>query len=300
MLRPVEMAFEPKGRMLPIEQLLPLRKLASDTRKSEKYKRIAASMRELGLIEPLIVYPQPGQRDQYLLLDGLIRLDILKSEGATEAFCLVATDDEAYTYNHKVNQLTAIQEHFMIMKAVDNGVPDERIATTLSVNVAAIRKKMNLLDGICPEAVSLLKDKRISGPALREIKRVVPMRQIEMAELMIAAHNYSSSYAKCLYTATPADQRLEPDSAPVADGLSPEDRAKMEREMQEMRRNFKVIEETHGDNVLRLVLGVGYLRNLLNNARVVRFLSSRYSDILEQFQKIVESPELTIGASAEG
>lgn len=300
MLRTVEMAFEREGRMLPLEQLLPLRKLPNSTRTTEKYKRIAASVRELGLIEPLIVYAQPGQRDQYMLLDGLIRLDILQHNGATEAFCLIATDDEAYTYNHKVNQLTAIQEHFMIMKAVENGVPDERIAATLSVNVAAIRKKMNLLDGVCPEAVSLLKDKRISAPALREVKRVVPMRQIEMAELMIAAHNYSSSYAKCLYTATPPDQRLEAESGPPADGLSPEDRARMEREMQEMRRNFKVIEETHGDNVLRLVLGVGYLRNLLNNARVVRFLSSRYGDILTEFQKIVDAPELDTGTAVDG
>jgi hypothetical protein len=188
----------------------------------------------------------------------------------------------------------------MIMKAVDNGVPDERIATTLSVNVAAIRKKMNLLDGICAEAVSLLKDKRVSASALREIKRVIPMRQIEMAELLIAANNYASSYAKCLYTATPTNQRLDTEQKLPSHGLSTEDQSRMEREMHEMRRNFKIIEETHGDNVLRLVLGVGYLRNLLNNARVVRFLSNRYSDILAEFQKVVDAPELDSGAAAEG
>ena len=299
MPRQVEMAFERQGRILPVEQLLPLHKLPSGIRTTEKYKRIAASVRELGLIEPLVVYSQPGQRDQYLLLDGLIRLDILKSQGATETFCLIATDDDAYTYNQKVNQLTAIQEHFMIMKAVENGVPDGRIAATLNVNVTSIRNKMNLLDGICPEAVSLLKDKRVAAQALREMKRVTPMRQIEMAELMIAAHNYSSSYAKCLFTATSADQRLETEMQPPADGLSPEDRARMTREMQEMRQNFKIIEETHGDNVLRLVLGIGYLRNLLNNARVVRFLSHYYADILGEFQKVIESPQIDAGEEAQ-
>jgi hypothetical protein len=34
---------------------------------------------------------------------------------------LIATDDEGFTYNHKVNRLTAIQEHFMILRALKNG-----------------------------------------------------------------------------------------------------------------------------------------------------------------------------------
>src|SRR5208282_2675247 len=63
-------------------------------------------------------------------------------------------------YNHKVNPLTAIQEHFMIMEAIRNGVWEERIAKTLDVDVAAIRRKRDLLEGICPEAVQLLKEKR--------------------------------------------------------------------------------------------------------------------------------------------
>lgn len=281
-----------------MDQLLPLRQLPASMRHTEKYQRIVASIRELGLIEPLIVHPQRGRRDQYLLLDGLIRLDILKLQGTAEAFCLLATDDEAYTYNHKVNQVTPIQEHFMIIRAINNGVPDTRLASTLNVNVEAIRRKMNLLDGICPEAVSLLKDKRVSAAVLREVKKVVPMRQIEMAELMIAANNYTSSYARCLCTATPAEQQVVSGRPHQDNGLAAEDRSRMEREMQEMRRNFKVIEETHGENVLNLVLAVGYLRNLLNNARVVRFLSQRYADILAEFQRIIESPDLN-GASLQ-
>lgn len=65
----------------------------------------------------------------------------------------------------------------------------------ISVDVAAIRRKRDLLDGICPEAVQLLKDKRASAGAFREMRKVKPMRQIEMAELMVAANNFSGSYA---------------------------------------------------------------------------------------------------------
>jgi len=294
MLQSVEKAFEPKGLMLPIDRLLPLRKLPASIRSTEKYKRIAASIRELGLIEPLIVYPQGGKGGLYSVLDGLIRLDVLKGQGDTQVFCLVATTNESFTYNHKVNQVTPIQEHFMILKAIQNGVPESRIATTLNIDVAAVQQKMNLLEGICPEAVTLLKTLRISAVALREFKRVVPMRQIVMAELMISAHNCSLSYAKCLYAATPPEERLDAGQTPDNDGLTPEDRTRMEREMQEMRRNFGIIEETHGENVLHLVVAVGYLKNLLNNARVVRLLSNKYSEILAEFQKIIESPELDV------
>jgi hypothetical protein len=219
----------------------------------------------------------------------------MKRQGVTEALCLIATDDEAYTYNHKVNRLAPIQEHFMIMKALEHGVPEHRIAATLDVNVAAIRQKQNLLTGICPEAVELMKTRSVAAATLRELKRVVPLRQIEMAEIMISSNNFTTSYAKCLYAATREDQKLATEKPGDEHGISSDDRARMEQEMRDMLRNFKSIEETHGENVLHLVLAVGYLKELLNNARVVRFLSKRHTDILAEFQKIVEAPELDVG-----
>jgi len=50
-------------------------------------------------------------------------------------------------------------------------------------------------------------------------------------------------------------------------GFSPGDIARMEHESE-----FKLIEEIHGKNTLNLVLVVGYLRKLLDNARIVRHL----------------------------
>ncbi len=297
-MRKVSIAFEPQGIMLPLAQLLPLRRLSPSVRGSEKYKCIMASIKEVGLIEPLIVFPQKDTPNQYLLLDGTLRADILNSLGETEAFCLKATDDEAFTYNHKVNQLSPIQEHFMIMKALGNGVSEERIAATLNVDVPAIRRKRDLVTGICPEAVNLLKDRRVSPAALRELKRVVPLRQIEMAELMTAANNCTASYAKCLYAGTPEDQRL-PDQEPEEDrGLASEDVARMQREMATLHRDIKVVEESHGENVLNLVLSVGYVRKLLGNSRIERYLRNHHADILAEIEKILEAPELDNAAPA--
>jgi ParB-like chromosome segregation protein Spo0J len=291
MSHPVTLACGRDILLIPINNILPVKKLPVGIRKTEKYRRIEATVREIGIIEPLIVYPQ-DDANHYILLDGHLRLDILKELGEKTVECLVAMDDEGFTYNHHVNQVSAIQEHFMIMEAIRRGVPEERIAKTLNVDVYAIRRKRDLLDGICPEAVQLLKEKRAVAGSFREMRKVKPMRQIEMAELMIAANKFSAQYAQCLLAATPKDQLLEPEKPKEIRGLSPEDMSRMEREMENLSRDLRSIEDTHGQNTLNLVVVVGYLKKLLDNARVVRFLAQHHEEFLTEFQKIIESKSL--------
>src|SRR5688500_9955036 len=111
--------------MIPVDQIIPTRKLADHLRRTSKYQSILASIREIGIIEALAVFPQtaPSSENQsrYLLLDGHLRLEALKDLGAKAALCLVSTDDEGFTYNRQVNRLSTIQEHFMIRRAIDRG-----------------------------------------------------------------------------------------------------------------------------------------------------------------------------------
>jgi hypothetical protein len=65
--------------------------------------------------------------------------------------------------------------------------------------------------------------------------------------------------------------------------------------MESLSRDFRAIEEVHGQNVLNLVLIAGYLKKLLDNARVVRYLSQNYLEILDEFQKIAELRSLGEG-----
>jgi hypothetical protein len=66
----------------------------------------------------------------------------------------------------------------------------------------------------------------------------------------------------------------------------------MQRELANVRQDLKLIEESHGDNVLNLVVVVGYLRSLVANSRVLKFLGQHYAAILTKFQKIIQAPEL--------
>lgn len=293
MKKAVKMAFKPEVIEVAIEDIQPLKTIKASIKKTAKYRQVLTSVREVGIIEHLVVYRLKGAAKKFLLLDGHLRMDVLKFLGQKTVHCLVATDDEGFTYNHKISRLSAIQEHSMILKAVDKGVSEERIARALDVDVSFIRRKRNLLDGIDGEAVDLLKDKQISPIALRVLSRVMPERQIEMCELMIAAHNYTVPFTKALLAATPNNQFKESQKKKKMEGLSSEEMARMEKETEGLANDIKLVKESYGKDMLNLVLACGYLSRMLENGKVVRFLSSHYPDILGEFQKIIEATSLS-------
>lgn len=298
MNRHVILACQSEIVTIPVTKLLPLKKLSASLTSGRKYLCIAASIREIGVIEPLIVYPQQRTEGIYILLDGHIRLHVLKEMGHRDVDCLIAHDDEAFTYNHKVNRLSPIQEHFMILKAISSGVSEKRIAEALHVNIASIRKKRDLLEGVCPEAVELLKNYPARSQAIREMRRVKPIRQIEMAEMMKTFNNFTSGYAKCLVAATSEELLIDAKKSKHAYGLSLEDLTRIEREMESLNQDFKSIEETHGKTVLDLTVVLSYLKKLLENSRVSRYLSTNYPEIFIEFQNLVKTRTLVEATEA--
>jgi ParB-like chromosome segregation protein Spo0J len=284
----VKMAFEGAELRVAIAHIQPLKLVSSAIKKTQKYAQIAASIREVGIVEPPVVARDHSESGKYLLLDGHLRIDVLKDMGETEVTCLVSTDDEAFTYNKRVNRLAMIQEHRMILKAVQRGVPEDRIAKALNVDVQSIVRKRRLLEGICPEVAEILKDKHIAINTFTELRKMVPLRQIEAAELMVAMNKYTISYAKSLLAATQQSQLVEADKPKRVRGLSDEQMAMMERESVSLEREFKIAEKSYGTDHLDLVLTNGYLGKLLGNARVVRYLAQHQGDILNEFQRLAE------------
>ncbi|MGE3993851.1 plasmid partitioning protein RepB C-terminal domain-containing protein [Pseudorhodoplanes sp.] len=284
----VRMAFEEVGQRILISSIQPLRIVAPNVKKTPKYAQIAASIQEVGIIEPPIVARDRSEAGKFLLLDGHLRVEILKEMGETEVACLISTDDEAFTYNRRVSRIAIVQEHKMILNAVERGVPEERIAKALNVNVAGIRKKRRLLEGICPEAVELLKDKHVPINSFTEIRKMTPMRQMEASELMVAMNKYSITYARSLVAATPQDQLIESAKQKVIKGLTENQIALMERESTNLEREFKMAEQSYGVDHLDFVLAKGFLGALLGNARVVRYLTQHHREILSEFEKIAE------------
>ena len=178
----------------------------------------------------------------------------------------------------------------MILQAVKRGASEDRIARALNVNVDAIRRKRNLLKGICPEVAELLRDKHVPINCFAELRRLKPMRQLRAAEMMVAMNRYSVSYVKSIVAATPADQFIE-GRKPVARGLTREQLDLMAQESERLDQEVKVIEKCYGEDHLDLVLATAYVASLLENARVVRYLARSHPGILAEFQKMTEVPK---------
>ncbi|MGY4227812.1 hypothetical protein ACVMIH_005173 [Bradyrhizobium sp. USDA 4503] len=285
----VRMGFEERTLTVRLADIQPLKLVSEEVKRSAKYRQIAASIAEIGLVEPPVVARSRDASGKFLLLDGHLRLEVLKDSGLVEIECLVSTEDEAFTYNKRVNRIAIIQEHRMILKAIEKGVSEARIAKALNVDVASIRRRRKLLDGICAEAVELLKEKHLTLNTFSELRKLAPIRQIEAAELMIAMNNFSNSYVRSLVVATPRGQLASGYTPRQPKGLSDEQVALMERESASLAREFKVAEQTYGTDHLDLVLAVGYLSKLLRNGKVVGYLAKHFQELLFEFQRITES-----------
>lgn len=193
--------FEPSLAVLPVSALLPLKTVPEAIKQTIKYKQIAKSVTEIGIIEPLVVARWKDQGGRYLLLDGHMRYAALVDMAAAEVQCLIAADDEAYTYNKRINRLATVQEHLMIVRAIERGVSEDKLANALNLDVKAIKRRRMLLVGVCPEVVELLKDKSVNPITFEVLRKMKPMRQIDAAELMSTAGNYTASYANALLAA---------------------------------------------------------------------------------------------------
>lgn len=298
MTSPIEIAFERDYLKIPLDNLVPSKSNPKNVRATTKFQQIVDSIKDVGLVEPIAVHPIRGDKGRYLVLDGHLRLLVLKDQGETEVECLIATDDEAFTYNKRINRISSVQEHYMILKAVKNGVSEKRIAAALGINVETIRRKRSLLDGICPEVVEMVKHKSFPVETARVLRKLTPIRQIEVAELMMAANNMSVSYAKALYMATNPSQ-LRDKTKKTINGLSEVEREKMEREMESIQRDVRAVEENYGVNMLRLVVASGYIGRLLENKAVTGYLNRHHRDLLEQLLVIQDSIDADVGIAAE-
>jgi DNA invertase Pin-like site-specific DNA recombinase len=99
-------------------------------------------------------------------------------------------------------------------------------------------------------------------------------------------------YVKAMFAVTQPDMLLEPEKHKAVQGLTPEQIARMEQEMEALHRDLKAIEESHGEDVLNLVLARGYLEKLFDNTRVSRYLTQHHSDLFRELQTVSQGASL--------
>jgi hypothetical protein len=284
----IAQAFGSDFVVVQISSILPVKAIEKTAKSGHKYRQIAASIREIGLVEPPVVIQDTNDPSCYLLLDGHLRIEVLRDLGESEVECLLSTDDEAFTYNKRISRLSPVQEQRMIARAIERNVPRDKIARALDINVRSISRKVQLLDGICQEAIELLKDKMCPMAAFDVLRKMNPIRQIEAAELLINANNFSVSYASAILAGTPQAQLVTPQTPKRLKGMTAEAISRMERELSRLQEAISSIQDSYGQDHLHLTVVKGYLRKLITNDRVARYLEQYQPELFIEFQKIAE------------
>ena len=285
----IEPAFEMDGKNISIGQLMPSKKLPPNISTSVKYQQTEISMLQNGIVEPIVVFPKQDNSGEYLLLDGHLRIQILENLGITETFCLISKDDESYTYNKFINRLTTIQEHFMILKGIDSGVSEEKMAERLGVDIGKIKEKANLLNGICPEAVEILKTQEVSRPVFGVLRKMSDSRQIEVVQTMVDANKFSLQFVKAMLVLSSDKKLVNPGKANnEVDGLSSEQLARTEQDMANMETEYRLAENSLANDVLTMVVFRGYIDKLTKNPAIADYLSREQAEIFQEFQNIVQ------------
>jgi ParB-like chromosome segregation protein Spo0J len=284
-----KIAFEKEIVSIPLANLLPVRVVENVDKAVKRFSCIMSSIQEVGVIEPLAVFPNKAKKETYFIVDGNLRYHALQKIGVNEAQCIIADQNDSFTYNARICRMSPIQEHRMVAKAVKSGVPLKRLAATLNLTERHVQDTLNLLRGLHPGAVELLESRHMSHKAIKVFKRVKGPRQVEMAEMMVSSNDFSAPYAEAILEATSEDMLVEARAVRKMKSISKEEEARLREEMRNLETDFKSVEESYGDNFLKLTTARGYLKSLLSNAKVIRWLTQRHPEIATEFETIVAS-----------
>ena len=285
----VKLGFDLNKVKIPVSKLMPTKQLPPNISTTQKYKQTAVSMGKIGIIEPLLVYPMPDNSGNYYLLDGHLRIQILDNMGIEEVYCLVSTEDEGFIANRFINRINAVQEHFMVFEAIQDGVSEEALADNLGVDIKRIKERANLLKGICKEVAELLKVRSVPHKTFGILKKMTAYCQIEAVETMTAVNDFSEKFARALLKTTPDEKLVDKSVSKDVAGMTPDQLVRIKTELVNLESDYKMAEGSFADDLLVLMIFRGYLQNLLNNERISEYLEREYREIFAEFTKVVEA-----------
>jgi hypothetical protein len=272
------------GLDIPIVKLVP----RNERTVSAKYlKRIEASLKAVGLIEPLIVYPQG---DNYEILDGCLRYRILLEMGVETVPCLLGGQREAFTGNRMVNQLSASQEMKMLRKSLEE-LDEKTIANALGMVGIGHRLNLSLMNKLDPLVVKAFDASKLNLQCAKEFAHVKPERQVEILKLMESCNDYSVTFARGLVLKTPVAKRAKTNGVKTPWTQAEEkktDLLKKLREAEQQQDFYSGLYRQYTTNLLKLVI---YGRSLVANARVKEYLQANHPQHLEVLEQIINSTE---------
>lgn len=274
-----------KGEDVPLAKLVPL-----NTRSANKraYGRILASIKEVGLVEPLCVFEEQGE---YIILDGYLRYRACRELGIETVPCLILTTKEAYSCNRMVNPLSAVQEHRMLQQALGT-IKEETIAKTLGLASIKHRLKSSLLAKLHKNVIAAFDNQslplRMSAVELTYVK---PEYQAIILKEMEKMGDYSAAFVRTLILRAPDDMKTDHGRRRSPWKRNPAQRKALATKLEQAEKQFEFYAGFYRQYVADLVKLCVYARRLITNKRVAAHLKMHHPALLQQFEEIIFETE---------
>jgi ParB-like chromosome segregation protein Spo0J len=268
------------GIDIPITRLRPLRERKVTKR---EYDRIHASIKAVGLIEPLVVYPEG---DDYVILDGAQCYRALLELGVEVVPCILGRQREAFTGNRMVNRLSPVQEHRMIEKSLLE-VDEASIAAALGITNLSHRLKKTLLKQLHADVAAAFDAGKISRSCAREFTHVKPQRQKEILQAMESYKDYSASFTRTLVVKTPPHQRESRGRKHNPWDKTAQRKNDLLKKLEESEQKHDFYSQLYKQYTVDLLRLAIYARSMLTNQRLREYLNRNHPDIVERLEAII-------------
>jgi ParB/RepB/Spo0J family partition protein len=265
---------------IPIAKLRPLRDRKVTKR---EYDRIMASIKTVGLVEPLVVFPENGD---YLILDGVQRYRALTELGIEVVPCIMGKQREAFTGNRMVNRVSPLQEHRMIEKALDE-VDENVIAAALGISSLHHRMKKSLLKQLHADVASAYDANKLTRACARELTHVTPPRQKEILQAMEGYKDFSINFARALVVKTPPQQRETRGRKHTPWNKAAHRKNGLLKKLAEAEQKHDFYSQLYKQYTIDLLRLAIYARALLTNTRLRVYLEQHHPAIVSRFEAII-------------
>lgn len=260
-----------------------LRPLRDRNITKREYDRIVASIKAVGLIEPLVIYPEG---EEYVILDGAQCYRALVDLGVEVVPCILGRQREAFTSNRMVNRVSPIQEHRMIEKSLGE-VDEDAIAAALGISGVGHRLKKSLLKQLHTDVASAFDEGKINRVCAREFTHVKPHRQKEILQAMDSYRDYSTTFAKTLVVKTPPHQRENRGRKHNPWDKSAQKKNDLLKRLAEAEQRHDFYSQLYKQYTVDLLRLAIYARTLVTNQRLREYLDQHHPQIVERFESVI-------------
>ncbi len=140
-------------------------------------EQLAQSIREVGVIAPLLVWKAPS-KEKFQILNGHYRIRAARRLQLPSVPCHIIRGDEersmkAYAQSHILyRNLSPIEEAYMIERFLSKGLTMEKIGQFFKHDKSWVSRRRKLLLKLCPRALQLLKEGKLRPRLAQELTKL--------------------------------------------------------------------------------------------------------------------------------